>query len=232
MAFSRVGPETLRRIDAGDAPATQKVLADFGPAAREEQRLVLDAVAAHAAGGSAPALELLLQLVDTHALDRSSIRRLIINDSDVEDAHQDVLIALARSIGTFRGDAAFTTWLHTIARNTAVAHLRRRKDAEQLHTDLDITDAARLSSLIATRSVLRDAVNDLPDPYREAIVLRDVQHKTYKEIATQLGIEMNTVKSRISRGRALVAGSSHLDLDSALGDNAGADAAPEAGSDG
>ncbi|MGI9614608.1 MAG: RNA polymerase sigma factor, partial [Acidimicrobiales bacterium] len=64
---------------------------------------------------------------------------------------------------------------------------------------------AKLSSLIASRSDLAAAVNALPEIYRQPVILRDVEQHTYADIAAILEIELNTVKSRISRGRALVA---------------------------
>lgn len=205
--------ETLARIDAGDARAQQQALSTFLNATREERAPILDGVARLAASGSARGLELLLQLVDDHGLDRPTLRKLLINDAEVEDAHQDVLIAIARSISNFRSESAFTTWLHTVARNTAITHLRRRRETDRMHTDMDISDAHRLSSMIATRSMLRDAVSELPSVYREALVLRDVEQCSYAEVAERLGLELNTVKSRISRGRALVSQSEHFTLD-------------------
>ncbi|MEL7155657.1 MAG: sigma-70 family RNA polymerase sigma factor, partial [Actinomycetota bacterium] len=148
----------------------------------------------------------LLQLIDDHRLDRPAIRRILIDNEQVEDAHQDVLIAVAQSISRFRGDAAFTTWLHAVARNIAVDHLRRQRPTTVFDDEIaSETAAARLSSLIAARSDLAAAVDAIPDPFRAAVRLRDVEQRTYQEIAEAMGVEMNTVKSRISRGRAMVA---------------------------
>ena len=124
----------------------------------------------------------------------------------MDDAHQDVLITVARKIGNFRSESAFTTWLHTVARNTAIDQLRRAKETQHLGPELEVeTYARRLSSLVAQRSDLSAAVDRLPEHYREMIVLRDVEQRTYGDIAELLGLEMNTVKSRISRARALLA---------------------------
>lgn len=204
--------DQIRRIAAGDNAAQQQALQSFVNASREDRGVLLDGLAASASQGAGPSLELLLQLVDHHGLDRPALRKLIIDDDEVEDAHQDVLIAVARSITNFRSEAAFTTWLHTLARNTAITHLRRRKETQPLHTDIVISDAQRLSSMIATRSALRDAVEELPEVYRDALVLRDVEHQSYAEIAERLDVELNTVRSRISRGRALLAQSEHFNV--------------------
>ncbi|MGF1599736.1 MAG: RNA polymerase sigma factor [Acidimicrobiales bacterium] len=162
---------------------------------------------AFAAPSSAAALGALLQLIEDHHLARRTIRLVLVDNTEVDDAHQDVLIAIARSIGTYRGDAAFTTWLNTIARNTAIDHLRRRRDTNSLDQTPETFDttARRLSSLIATNTDLHAAINQLPDHYREAVRLRDIDGHTYHHIAQLLDIKIDTVKSRISRGRALLA---------------------------
>lgn len=176
-------------------------------AGQQERNAIVDAVARGASTGSTACLDALLALIDEQRLDRTSIRKLIVNDHDADDVHQDVLIAVARSIGNFRGEASFNTWLYTVARNTAASHLRRQRDTQALADGDDeaITTAQRLSSMIATRSALRDAVDTLPVHYRDPVVLRDVEQLSYEQIADRLGINLNTVKSRLSRGRAMVA---------------------------
>jgi RNA polymerase sigma-70 factor, ECF subfamily len=193
---------------SGDRRAGEDLVRGFRSAEAGERALLLDELAASAGQGSSAGLEVLLRLIDEHRLDRVAIRRVLIDDDQADDAHQDVLIAVARSIHRFRGDSRFTTWLHTVARNTAVDHLRRRRETVPVGSDLDLlTDARRISSLVAVRADLRAALAALPDLYRVVVVLRDVEQKTYLEIADQLDLEVNTVKSRLSRGRALLAAS-------------------------
>ena len=194
----------VRRVEAGDAVGRSQLIEVFTRSDAERNQ-VLNVLAASAAAGSGASLEVLLSLIDAHHLDRAAIRRVLINNADVDDAHQDVLITVARKIGNFRSESAFTTWLHTVARNTAIDQLRRAKDNQRLGSELEVeTYARRLSSLVAQRSDLSAAVGQLPDHYREMIVLRDVEQRSYSDIAAVLGIEMNTVKSRISRARALL----------------------------
>jgi RNA polymerase sigma-70 factor (ECF subfamily) len=171
-----------------------------------ELAAVLDPVALAAAGGSAAALELLVAKVDRHRLAEPAVRRLILNGSDVEDVLQDVLIRLVRSIGRFRGESRFTTWLYRLARNTSIDSLRRRRDADSLPEDQAVSDAVRLSSMIATRESLNDLINQLPEKYREPVVLRDVHQLPYEVVAQRLDLNLNTTKSRIARGRAILAG--------------------------
>lgn len=164
---------------------------------------LLDPVAGQAATADLAALEDLLWAIDELKLVRRSIRRLVVDDTDAEDVEQDVLVAVAESIHTYRGEARFTTWLHQVARHKAIAHLRRRQHTDPLVDDPG--DAARISSVIATRTVLDDAIGGLPEHYRSAVVLRDVERRPYVEVADVLGVNLNTAKTRVARGRALAA---------------------------
>lgn len=165
---------------------------------------VLDGVAAEAASGAREPLELLVWAVDDLDLARPAIKRVVINETDVDDVSQDVLITVAEKISSFRGDARFTTWLSQVARNKAIAHLRRKRDEADL-TEAEESDAARISSQLASRATLHAAMTDLPDHYRRAVVLRDVEQLSYEQVAERLDLNLNTVKSQVARGRALVA---------------------------
>ncbi|HXH59496.1 sigma-70 family RNA polymerase sigma factor [Iamia sp.] len=165
---------------------------------------LLDPVALRAAAGDVGALDDLLWAVDELKLARRTIRRLVVADADAEEVEQDVLVAVAETIAGFRGEARFTTWLHQVARHKAIAALRRRDQATPLRDD-DMGDAARISSTIATRTALDGAIGGLPDLYRDAVLLRDVERCPYAEVAARLGLNVNTAKSRVARGRALAA---------------------------
>lgn len=162
-----------------------------------------------AATGDIEALEHLLWAIDELRLVRRAIRRMIVDDGGAEEVEQDVLVAVAESIPTFRGDARFTTWVHQIARHKAIAHLRRQRRTEPLPDDLG--DAARISSMIATRTDLDRVITALPDLYRLAVVLRDVERHPYADVAARLGVNVNTAKTRVARGRALAAASLRQD---------------------
>jgi RNA polymerase sigma-70 factor (ECF subfamily) len=177
----------------------------------EDRAALLDELARQAAAGSATALDDLLTLVDRFRLARPSIRRLIVDDDDADDVAQDVLIQVAAGITSFRGDARFTTWLFTVARNAAVGHLRRVKPAVSLPED-DLGSSERVSSMIATRDDLRAAIEGLPEHYRSVVVARDVHGHSYQEIARMQGLEIGTVRSRLARGRALVTGVAGLSV--------------------
>jgi len=168
---------------------------------------LLDGIAVAAAHGSEVALDLLLAAIDELGLARAAIRRLVLSPHAVDDITQDVLIVVAEKIGTFRSESRFTTWLYRVARFKAIDHLRRSRDTVGLDdaTEQEPSDAVRMSSLIANRALIRTAVDTLPEHYREAVVLRDIEGLPYEEVATRAGIPLNTAKTRVARGRALVA---------------------------
>lgn len=198
--------DAVARAAAGDVAAAQDVrrALDAAGGDRDALALVLDPLACAAAGGSEAALEELLDAVDRLRLARPAVRRLVLDEGAVEDVCQDVLIAVAEGVHRFRGDARFTTWLHGLARNKAVDHLRRRRE-EPTDELPDQGDAARISSLVATRLDLDDILAGLPRMYAEPVLLRDVEQLHYAAIATRLGLKPATTRSRVARGRALVA---------------------------
>ncbi|MDF1604445.1 RNA polymerase sigma factor SigM [Nocardioides sp. YIM 152315] len=142
------------------------------------------------------------------------------NREDAADGLQDGLVAAYRRAGTFRGDAAVTTWLHRVVVNACLDRLRAAKvrRAEALPDDLDDHGAGRGSlvsaidddpaDLAATRErreVVLDALRALPDEQRAALVLVDMEGYPVAEAATILDCPVGTVKSRCSRGRARLA---------------------------
>ena len=195
-----------RLIAIGDDDARREALDGYHSVDDDARQRLLDGLAALAAEGNSEPLRVLIEIIDRYRLDRPAIRRVLVRDDEVEEAHQDVLVAVAQSIGGFRGEASFSTWLFSVARNTAASNLRR---SERTPTPVESVDepmtGQRLSSMISARTDLQAAVEALPDHYRDVVFLRDVEQWTYERISAQLGIPMNTVKSRINRGRALVA---------------------------
>ncbi len=164
----------------------------------------LDALALRAAGGDVQSLDRLLTVIDTERLARPAIRSLIVNDTDADDLAQDVLIKVSSGITTFQGNAKFTTWLYTVARNCAINHLRRNRSDVELRDD-DVSPTKRVSSIISSRHDIEAALGALPEHYRDVVVLRDVDGLSYADIAQRLGIEVGTVRSRLARGRAMAA---------------------------
>ena len=191
----------IAALGRADALGARKALA----AQLESPGDLMAELARAAADGSALACELLVEAIDEQGLARAAVHRVLVDESAIDDVTQDTLISVATGIGSFRGDAKFTTWLHQVARNRAVDYLRRQRATAPLNDEHDLGPAERMSSVIASRESARQLVERLPDSYRQAVYLRDVKQASYDDVAAQLGVTLNTAKSRISRGRALLA---------------------------
>ncbi|MTV24491.1 RNA polymerase sigma factor [Nitriliruptoraceae bacterium ZYF776] len=189
-------------LDRRDTGAARRALAACRSGGRTDDA-ALELLARRAAD-DATATELLVETIDETGLARAAVALVLVDESAIDDVSQDVLIAVARSVGSFRGEAKFTTWLHGLARNRAVDHLRRQRATTPLAPD-DVGEVERMSSIIATRAAARSLVAQLPEHYREAVALRELEQWTYREIADHLGRNENTVKAHVSRGRALLA---------------------------
>jgi RNA polymerase sigma-70 factor, ECF subfamily len=194
----------LAAVDAADPSRARRVLSD---ADADERTDLVEVLAQRAAADASPlAVELLIEAVDRFGLARSAVRLFLLDEAAVDDVTQDTLISVARTVTGFRGEAKFTTWLHQIARYRAVDHLRRVRSAPSLpEDDNEPTPTAWVSSLVASRQTVRALLEGLAAPYRDAVVLRDVEQLPYAEIAERLDLNLNTVKSHVARGRALLA---------------------------
>jgi RNA polymerase sigma-70 factor (ECF subfamily) len=143
--------------------------------------------------------------------------RLTRNRADAEDLVQDTFVKAFRFADRFERGTNLKAWLFTILHNT---WRNRRRDAsreavevdservEQAATAADGPAAFDTPERILMRATLdadlRAALDELPEAFREAVWLRDVEEFTYAEMAEMLGIPMGTVMSRISRGRRLL----------------------------
>lgn len=131
--------------------------------------------------------------------------RITGNAHDAEDALQDALVAAWRNIDRFRGDALFSTWLHRIAANAALAHVRRRRDVPTADEDLDSPTGADEFSRVDEADRIQSALRNIPEDFRVALVLREYGGLTYDEIARHQRVPVQTVKSRLNRARRAVA---------------------------
>ncbi|WP_151525944.1 RNA polymerase sigma factor [Serinicoccus kebangsaanensis] len=187
---------------AGDALTSRSLIRDATPVHGDD---LLQDLAGLAADGSPLATELLLEQLDGSGLVRRFVRSSLLDASAVDDVCQDALISVASSIRSFRGTAQVSTWVHSIVRRRVVDHLRRQRATAPLPPEQE-GPAQRMSSMLATRATVRDALASLPDLYREPVTLRDVEGLPYAEIAARLDRNVGTVKAQIARGRAMVAG--------------------------
>lgn len=142
-------------------------------------------------------------------------RRIAGPSRDADDATQEALIKIVRNLPRFDGRSSFGTWAYRIATNAALDELRKRKRRPTLQVveddqtaggiePVDAMSERRIAS-VADRLALDEALAELPDEFRSAVVLRDVADLDYAEIAEVLDVPVGTVKSRIARGRRQLA---------------------------
>lgn len=172
--------------------------------ASREERLISHAVAGDSAAFS--------ELMTLHERRMYAVAlRICANREDAQDCLQDAMLRIYRSLGSFKGQSSFSTWVYRITMNTCLDELRRRKsrNATSLDNLLDNgwspsdNDNAPEKYAMASeqRRVIDRAIAELPEDMRSAVVLRDVQGFSYDEIAEMLEANIGTIKSRISRGR-------------------------------
>ena len=134
--------------------------------------------------------------------------RMTGNVAEAEDLTQEVFIQLHRKLGSFRGESAFTTWLHRLTVNQVLMHFRKRSVKSELTTDDgEMPDSIDPNTLnpeampILDRISLETAIAQLPPGYRTAFVLHDVEGYEHEEIARILGCSPGTSKSQLHKAR-------------------------------
>ncbi|MCM3627471.1 sigma-70 family RNA polymerase sigma factor [Paenibacillus glycanilyticus] len=129
-----------------------------------------------------------------------------------EDLCSETFYKAYRSLHSFREvDASFSTWLYTIARNTVLSELRKQKSAHVPLDDSNIMPAAPPDQVPEQHvlrnermAMVREAINNLPEKQRSALILREYDQLEYQEIANILGQTVSSVKSLLFRARASV----------------------------
>jgi RNA polymerase sigma-70 factor, ECF subfamily len=136
--------------------------------------------------------------------------RILRNPDDAAEATQDAYIKVWRGIKSFRGDAAFATWLYRVAGNTAISKGRSRTRRQGHEVELDAETMAAIPGTDSTENAatarvdlagLEVALAELPDHYRWAVLLRDVYGLSMAEIAGELKISETAAKVRVHRAR-------------------------------
>lgn len=141
--------------------------------------------------------------------------RMMGNEEDACDIAQEAFLRAYKSIGKFNLKSSFGTWIYRIAMNLCIDELRKRKKVKLypiVHNDNPedkqyklVADEGDLPEELVerkeTRLKVQQAINRLPEDHRTVIVLRDIQGRSYQEIAEITGLNLGTVKSRISRAR-------------------------------
>lgn len=131
------------------------------------------------------------------------VRRIAGSDALAEDWSQEAWIRAFRALPRFRGDAAFSTWLHRVAVNSALQGRRKRSRHDSREAPLPATlPGPRRGAPTELRLTLERAVERLPDRMRQVLVLHDVEGFTHDEIGDMLGIAPGTSKSQLFKARA------------------------------
>lgn len=143
----------------------------------------------------------------------NTVYRLLGNAEDAQDVVQDAFLNAYQSLGSFKGDAQFFTWLYRIAVNTAISHKRRQRPGLSLEggrngdlalEPLDTSDASQpglaLERLEEERRVQR-ALDRLSAEHRAVLILKDMEGQKYEAMAEVLGVPIGTIRSRLHRAR-------------------------------
>jgi RNA polymerase sigma-70 factor (ECF subfamily) len=164
------------------------------------------ALAQRAAAGDMSAFEELYQRHNRRVY--SLCLRMTQNPPEAEDLAQEVFIQLFRKIGSFRGDSAFTTWLHRMTVNQVLMHFRKRsvkleQTTEEGDTPVQVVVGTGnpMTMPVVDRIALDKAISQLPPGYRTVFLLHDVEGYEHEEIARQLGCSVGTSKSQLHKAR-------------------------------
>ena len=171
--------------------------------------------------GDASAFRVLVEMFQDRVM-RVMVSVLHCDRAMAEDLCQEVFLRVHRGLGGFDGGVRFATWLHTIAMNVAITEYRRRRTLKRgrrtVSIDAPLQGTDDLYVTPTGREVepgerahqhefagrVRECVRELPDEYREAVVLRDLESLSYEDIAVVLDLPIGTVRSRIHRGRLML----------------------------
>jgi RNA polymerase sigma-70 factor, ECF subfamily len=134
---------------------------------------------------------------------------------EAEDLTQEIFLKIFKSLDTFDRRANFQTWLISVSRNLCIDHYRSvRKERETIDRDVDASELTPISKEVGAIALLeqqdrvallRQALAELPETLKTAVLMRDIQEMSYQEIARKLRLPEGTVKSRINRGRTELA---------------------------
>lgn len=164
-----------------------------------------------AAAGSIAAFELIYNRY--HRRTYSLCLRMTNSQTEAEDLTQEVFIQLFRKIGSFRGDSAFSTWLHRLTVNQVLMHFRRRSvKNEKTSEDGEMPEQTMPGSKnpnkmqVIDRIALKNAIAQLPNGYHNVFVLHDVEGYEHEEVARMMGISVGTSKSQLHKARLKLRG--------------------------
>ncbi len=199
--------------DAAELPLLQAPAAQVAPvtAAVVDPSLSDFALCQLASGGNLAAFEVIYQRY--HRRTFSLTMRMTNNTSEAEDLTQEVFIQLFRKSGSFRGDSAFSTWLHRLTVNQVLMHFRRRSvKNEKVSDDGEMPEQTVHGTAnpnrmpVVDRIALKKAIGELPNGYRSVFILHDIEGYEHEEVARMMGISVGTSKSQLHKARLKLRG--------------------------
>ncbi len=148
----------------------------------------------------------------------NSVKLKSLSDDDAFDVSQEVFVKIWRSIGRYRGDCRFATWIYKICQNACLDFLRHQratateamptytdKDGDEIELEFADESASASPEKMAEKreqiKLVRDAIARLSPEAREVVELRDIEGYSYEVISEMTGLEVGTVKSRLNRAR-------------------------------
>jgi RNA polymerase sigma-70 factor, ECF subfamily len=181
-----------------------------------------ETLAARAAAGDDLAFETIVERYQTRVF-RLACR--LTSDTDAPDVLQETFLQVYRHLSSFRGESQFRTWLYRIASNAALMHRRFRTrrpaepldaflprfdaDGKHVSTAAELQVASRADELLDRQFLAekaREVMARLPDLYRDAFVLRDLEEMSTEDVAHALGVAPATVRQRVHRARLMLRG--------------------------
>ena len=143
--------------------------------------------------------------VEYHAKLLNFIRRRVGDEAVAEDILQDVFVKIQTRIGSLRDESRLASWLYQITRNAIVDYYRAVRPVEAVPEKLasdepELTDSARQE----IEGCLEPMIQGLPEKYRQAVILSELEELPQKQVAERLGLSWSGAKSRIQRGRLML----------------------------
>ncbi|MGB7070723.1 MAG: sigma-70 family RNA polymerase sigma factor [Pyrinomonadaceae bacterium] len=199
---SAFGSDSAAKLPQFQSPATAEVADTSAP------DLVL---CRSAADGNIAAFEIIYQRYNRRTF--SLCLRMTSNQTEAEDLTQEVFIQLFRKVGSFRGESAFSTWLHRLTVNQVLMHFRRRSvKNEKTSESGDMPEQTVIGTAnpnkmpVIDRIALKAAIAQLPNGYRNVFVLHDIEGYEHEEVARLMKISVGTSKSQLHKARLKLRG--------------------------
>lgn len=143
---------------------------------------------------------------------KAHIQTLVPDHRDAEDISQEVFAKAFQMLNSYDSNYAFSTWIYTIARNSSIDFVRRKRVATKSIDSLSATEESSGSEqwvpspeehLIFEQEIekIRSAINSLPEKYRDVAEMRFIHEYAYEEMARELGVSLGTIKTRVRRAK-------------------------------